>query len=285
MAIDKAVDSTKLDNALEYTADRIRAKSGESADIAFDFATGKGFGNAIDNLPSGGGSGMIAPFAYQSSKITSFASDASGVLDNAFAWCDKMTTVSLPMASYIGTGAFYTCVRLTTVSLPSASYIGANAFHGCDSLTTISLPMASYIEASAFQSCVRLTTVSLPMVSYIGKAAFEYCFSLATVSLPMARYLSDEAFEYCSHLTTVSLPMTYYIGRSVFKACYNLISLYVLDISVCTLSASNAFSSTPIGGYSASAGQYGSIYVPASLLASYQSKTNWSYFSSRMVGV
>jgi hypothetical protein len=55
--------------------------------------------------------------------------------------------------------------------------------------------------------------------------------------------------------------------------------------SVCKLSHSNAFTSTPIGGYSASAGTYGSIYVPASLLTAYKTATNWTYFSSRFVGV
>lgn len=55
--------------------------------------------------------------------------------------------------------------------------------------------------------------------------------------------------------------------------------------SVASLAHSNAFSSTPIAGYSASTGQVGSIYVPASLLTTYQSKTNWTYFSSRFVGV
>jgi hypothetical protein len=45
---------------------------------------------------------------------------------------------------------------------------------------------------------------------------------------------------------------------------------------------SNAFSSTPIGGYGLGAG---SIYVPTSLLTSYQTATNWTYFSSRFVGI
>ena len=64
---------------------------------------------------------------------------------------------------------------------------------------------------------------------------------------------------------------------------YNFKYLYLTGSSLCKLSNSNAFSSTPIGGYSASAGTYGSIYVPASLLTSYQTATNWAYFSSRFV--
>jgi hypothetical protein len=83
----------------------------------------------------------------------------------------------------------------------------------------------------------------------------------------------------------MSFPACTYIGSNAFKECYNLTSLYLTNSVVCTLNNSNAFSSTPIDGYSASTGTYGSIYVPASLLTAYQSATNWTYFSSRFVGI
>lgn len=59
MAVDKLVDSTKLNNSLEYTADRIRLKTGGSADIPFDFDGETGFGDAIDAITTGG-SGAIS---------------------------------------------------------------------------------------------------------------------------------------------------------------------------------------------------------------------------------
>ena len=92
------------------------------------------------------------------------------------------------------------------------------------------------------------------------------------------------AFAYCFSLTSVSFPVCTYIGSYAFRYCYNLISLTLGGSTVCSLPYSNAFTPTPIGGYSTSAGRYGSIYVPASLLASYKAATNWSYFSSRFVG-
>ena len=52
MALDKLVDSQALDDALDYTADRIRAKSGAAGLIPFDLQYGLGFGDAIDNIPS-----------------------------------------------------------------------------------------------------------------------------------------------------------------------------------------------------------------------------------------
>jgi len=54
--------------------------------------------------------------------------------------------------------------------------------------------------------------------------------------------------------------------------------------SVPTLGLS-AFASTPIGGYSDSAGQYGSVYVPASLYSSFLTANNWSLISSRIASV
>lgn len=52
MAIDKAVDSGALDTALTYTADRIRAKTGSTDQIAWDAE--KGFGAAVDAIDVGG---------------------------------------------------------------------------------------------------------------------------------------------------------------------------------------------------------------------------------------
>ena len=52
MALDKLVDSQALDDALDYTASRIRAKGGAVGLIPFDLQNGLGFGDAIDDIPS-----------------------------------------------------------------------------------------------------------------------------------------------------------------------------------------------------------------------------------------
>lgn len=53
MALDKLVDSVKLDAALTYTAGRIRAKTGGAENLPFDMTGGKGFGDAIDGITTG----------------------------------------------------------------------------------------------------------------------------------------------------------------------------------------------------------------------------------------
>lgn len=54
MALDKLVDSSKLDAALNYEANRILAKTGGSEPITFDFENAKGFGDIIDTISGEG---------------------------------------------------------------------------------------------------------------------------------------------------------------------------------------------------------------------------------------
>ena len=97
--------------------------------------------------------------------------------------------------------------------------------------------------------------------------------------------IKNGAFQYCHSLTTVSFPKCERIYHNAFFGCRRLKSLYLMNSKMCTLSNSTAFDITPIGGYSDWISTYGSIYVPTSLLTSYQTATNWAYFSSRFVGI
>ena len=204
---------------------------------------------------------------------------------SAFAYCVALTTINLPECSILGNYAFGSCVALTTINLPECSILGQYAFQSCRALTTVSLPKCTYIDNGGFKECSSLTTINLPECSYIGQSAFESCRALTVVSLPKCISTQYRTFASCYSLTTINLPKCSYIGTLAFFNCYNLVSLYLTNSSYVTLDASYAFSSTPIGGYSASAGRYGSIYVPASMLESYKTMTNWTYFSSRFVGI
>ena len=109
--------------------------------------------------------------------------------------------------------------------------------------------------------------------------------SFTEVSDDTVTNIGKHAFGGCTNLATVSFSAATNIGMNTFSNCFNLKSLYLTGSTLCNLANSKVFYSTPIGGYSISAGTYGSIYVPASLLTSYQTATNWVYFSSRMVGI
>ena len=224
-------------------------------------------------------------FYYCSSLSAASFPNCTSIGINAFCYCSRLTTINSPNCTKIGGYAFANCSSLSAASFPSCTSIGNNAFANCSSLSAANFPSCTSISGSAFLSCIRLTTVSFPNCTTIETSAFYFCARLTTVSFPNCTKIGSNAFYYCSSLTTVSFPSCTSIGNNAFLKCYNLISLYLTGSSYVSLSHSNAFSSTPIGGYSTSAKQYGSIYVPSSMLASYKTMTNWTYFSSRFVGV
>ena len=199
---------------------------------------------------------------------------------NTFTGCYSLTTASLPACTNIGGNAFYFCYRLTTVSFPACTSIGIGAFKNCSSLTTASFPACTNISSYAFEYCYSLTTANFPVCISIGSAVFYDCSNLTTVSFPACTNIGSNAFTSCSRLTTVNFPACTNIGNYAFSSCYRLSSLALGASSVCTLSASNAFFSTPFTGLSTNFKGTPHIYVPASLITAYQSATNWTYFSS-----
>lgn len=262
--------------------------NGDSDLVAENIKSGVNIFGVTGTYVGSGGSGgdTSAEDAIISGNISNYTNNrVTSIRDFAFYEQYSLTTVSFQAATTIGRCAFNYCESLTTANFPAAITIASDAFGHCTSLTTVSFPAAKTMNVGAFSSCTNLTSVNFPVVTVISNAAFSNCYRLTAVSFPAAKTIGMFAFRNCSSLTTVSFPAATTICGSAFYKCYNLTKLYLMNSSVCILSVSNAFTSTPIGGYSTSAGTYGSIYVPASLLTAYQTATNWTYFSSRFVGI
>ena len=233
----------------------------------------------------GGGGGELEKFISEGPTTAIFPT-VSKIRQYAFYQCSSLTTASFPVCTSISTYGLGYCPSLTTVSFPVCRTIGSSAFVRCTSLTTVSFPACTTISNFAFGHCYSLTTVSFPACTSIDSNVFYSCSRLATANFPVCRTIGAWAFYDCFSLTTASFPACTSIGSFVFLACFKLLSLYLTGSSYVTLAASTAFNSTPIGGYTTSTGGvYGRIYVPASMLNSYKTRTNWSYFSSRFVGV
>ena len=267
-----------------------------------------GFNEVHVSVPGGGGDTIWAGIVDGSlTSINDIGQSVSSIMSFVFSGHTNLETAIFPAAQFIGNCAFQYCSALTTASFPAAVNIKDYAFASCSALTTASFPATESIWTYAFVSCPALTTASFPAAINIGMYAFAYCFSLASAYFPSAVNIGNHAFGYCSSLTkanfplaesigtsafiecrsisTASFPAAANIGNSAFYRCYYLESLYLLGSSVCNLTGSNAFKSTPIGGYSAYTGDFGYIYVPLSLYSSYISASNWSYYSSRFVSI
>ena len=104
--------------------------------------------------------------------------------DDAFNWCESLTSVSMSSATMIGDWAFYYCNALTSVSMPSVVTIGENAFYTCSALTSVSMPSATTIGDYAFEYCYALTSVEMPEATTIGEYAFADCSALTSIYLP-----------------------------------------------------------------------------------------------------
>ena len=121
------------------------------------------------------------------------------------------------------------------------------------SIESIELSNATSIGTYAFRGCSGLTSVSIPNATSIGDGAFYECTGLTSLSFPNATSIGDYAFYKCTGLTTI------YVGTNTSK--------------VCTLSNTNAFNNCT---------NLTNIYVPASLVDSYKSATNWSKYASKI---
>lgn len=241
-------------------------------------------GNVTGNLS--GSATSIASFAFvNNSGITgiSFPSCVS-VYNSAFLNCQNITNVSLPICTLISFGAFSSCYKLSSIYAPKCISIGSAAFYYCSSITNVSFPSCTSVWANAFQNCYKLSSINIPLLDHTGTYAFASCSSMFYASFPILKSLSGWAFYRCPSLQTLYLGQCTDIGQSAFTSCYNLTALYLNDVSSVTSLGTGVFTSTPIGGYSTSAGQYGSVFVPTSLVASFKTATNWTAVSDRIVG-
>lgn len=84
------------------------------------------------------------------------------------------------------------------------------------------------------------------------------------------------AFEGCSQITGLDFALVTRINAFAFYCCSKLVTLVLRTDSVCTLSSTSAFTSTPIASGS------GYIYVPAELLESYKAAANWSTYADQI---
>ena len=195
----------------------------------------------------------------------------------------QLETLSLPKCQILKSGAIAAQSYLTSVYLPSVTTIERNAFAFCLSLTEAIFPFVTSLGRSAFSGCSEMTIASFPLMSEVPGRCFSDCIKLSSVYFPLATKIGDEAFGNCTALTEASFSLVTTISQSAFAGCTSLKSIYFPGEFV-TLTGGHIFESTPMIVPNQS-GEYGSIYVPASLLTRYQSETNWAVYSSRFVAI
>lgn len=229
--------------------------------------------------------GVIPNGAFSSCEMLSSVNiiGASVIEKNAFYSCRHLTTIETSdLLHSIGSSAFCFCGSLTSIYIGNTSVIEENAFFDCDDLTTVTTYSQGItsVKANGFEGCWNLTDIDTDNLEYVGACGFSNCRSLSASVFPKLQYIGANAFYGCSSLTTLSLPVVSTIGYEAFENCYYLSKIYLTGSSVVS-GYSRMFEYTPMKSTSPY-GEYGSIYVPSSLVDAYKSASGWSAYSDRI---
>ena len=169
---------------------------------------------------------------------------------------------------------------LTSFSDSQITDIPAYAFYSKSALQSISIPNAVYLSDSAFYNAgltgdLRLDNILQAAGNSLGGT------KIANLELPKLNWISwGPVFRYCSLLEKVrlgisstSLGSTASTGDAWFRDCPKLDTVIIgYTNKIITLGGVAAFNNTPF----ASSGTGGTLYVPQSMIASYEANTNWS---------
>ena len=224
--------------------------------------------------------------------------------------CSSLTAISIPLVTTISQYAFLGCTQLKSINLPKCTTVQAQAFSDCYNLSSINLDNCTTIAGFAFTNCSKLSVLNLQKLSTATSNTFKQITGLEYLYVPnLHNNLSAAWFSGCAnlkylyggfshisrafdfytysyvpgHIEEIWLPDCSYIYNLTFRSCESLMKLYLLSTSVVKLANKNAFTLTPMSN-STYTGNFGSIYVPASLVNTYKTATNWATYSARIVG-
>ena len=163
------------------------------------------------------------------------------------------------------------------LSLNTGGTVRGNTFTSCAYLEVADFPKLTKLASGLFFRCIALETLNLPLVDGLDTTTtgnvFAQCTSLEYLVLPSYADLTYNGFaNSCSKLKAVDLKAPTSIGASSFNNDTVLDMLVFRGTTACALGNINAFNNTPFA--SGKAG--GTLYVPQSTIASYQSASNWS---------
>lgn len=161
---------------------------------------------------------------------------------------------------------------ITSITGQNVKTINASAFYTCANLTTISFPnCTTFSGADIFRNTGLSGSLIFPKLTGLGGTyVFTGCENLTTGVFPIVTGAGGQQLRSCS-FKTLDFSMTFSIGNYTFSGG-SVNKLVLRSLSICALTNIGGFSSTPF----ASGGTGGTLYVPNSLLSSYQSASNWS---------
>ena len=148
-------------------------------------------------------------YGNDSIRSVSFPSSMKKIGDNAFAYSQKLKTVTgLENVTHIGSWAFADCPIENLTFGNQLTYIGYEAFRE-SKITTITLPACLTSIDGAFFGCEKLQSARFEGtdIANVGRSVFENCTNLTTASLPsQLKAIGENWFCGCEKLANIVLP-------------------------------------------------------------------------------
>lgn len=135
--------------------------------------------------------------------------------------------------------------------------------------------MANTREVTGEQACLdalvanTLTSFEDDGVTKVGASCLRYHTALTDVTLSQCRSVESYGLADCTNLEVVDMLGNGTIAANAFSGDIKLAHLLLRGASKTTLSATSAFTSTPIRV------SEGAVYVPQDLVATYKADSNW----------
>jgi len=172
--------------------------------------------------------------------------------------------------------------ELTEFKEDAVDWVRQYAFMNNKTLVNVELPAVTYISSRnshMFTDCTALKNVKLKGMTRTPEYVFSGCTALESVEMSDNLNQIDRFFLQNCPVTIFDTKNTsndtFTISNNAFSSS-KIVHFILRSNKVATLSNINAFTGTPI--YMGE----GAVYVPASLLDSYKSATNWSQIANNI---
>lgn len=154
--------------------------------------------------------------------------------------------------------------------------IGNYAFSRTN-ITSLDCPNVTSMKDGAFYYCENLETINFPKLKNMGFSAFFRCTNLRNAVFPELEGDVVNAFANCRELVSADLSKASGLYNGAFQDCPKLVTVILRKVDgICTLGSTSIFKNTPIESGT------GYVYVPAALVDSYKSATNWTVYADQI---
>lgn len=218
------------------------------------------------------------------------------IKEYAFYDCQALSSMIIPSIYRIGDYALKYTTSLKSINAPELHDIGRGSFSGSgiaslyapklvfideyafseSGIESLNYPNVTSVGQYAFQNCTSLSNISIPAVETIYTHAFDGCSSVSEVSFKLLESADSYAFNGCTSLSKADMGNIYLrLSSRLFYGCSALDTLILRRTSGDIRTTSSALTGTKI------ASGNGYIYVPASMISTYQADSTWSKYSSQ----